>query len=40
MPFAYQHPKYFEVTKEESKKNKDMINSRRIFDDSEALHPP
>ncbi len=39
MPFAYQHPKYFEVMKEESKQNKDMINSRRIFDDSEALHP-
>lgn len=39
MSFCYQHPDYFNIMKEESKKNKDMINSLKIFDDSEAMHP-
>ncbi len=39
MPFYYQHPKYFQVMKEESKKNHDMINSVKIFEDSEKAHP-
>lgn len=39
MPFCYKHPEYWHVIKNESKKNGDMINSRKIFDDSEAKHP-
>ena len=39
MPFCYNHPKYWQVIKAESKKNGDMVNSRKIFDDSEAAHP-
>lgn len=39
MPFCYQHPEYWHIIKSESKKNGDMINSKRIFDDSEAAHP-
>lgn len=39
MPFCYKHPGYWQVIKAESKKNGDMVNSRKIFDDSEAAHP-
>lgn len=39
MPFCYKHPEYWQVIKAESKKNGDMVNSRKIFDDSEAAHP-
>ena len=39
MPFCYKHPDYWKVIKEESKKQKDMINSKKLFDDSEAKHP-
>lgn len=39
MPFCYKHPEYGKVIKEESKKNKDMINSLKLFDDSELKHP-
>lgn len=39
MPFCYKHPEYWHVIKAESKKNGDMVNSRKIFDDSEAAHP-
>ena len=39
MPFCYQHPDYWRIMKEESKKNGDMINSRKIFDDSEKASP-
>lgn len=39
MPFCYKHPEYWHTIKAESKKNGDMINSRKIFDDSEKSHP-
>lgn len=39
MPFCYKHPDYWNVMKEESKKNKDMINSLKVFNDSEAKNP-
>ncbi len=39
MPFCYQHPDYWNIMIEESKKNKDMINSLKIFNDSEVKHP-
>ena len=39
MPFVYQHPKYWQVVQAESKRAGDMLNSRKLFDDSEAAHP-
>ena len=34
-PFCYQHPDYFKIRMEETKKHHDRIHSRKIFDDSE-----
>ncbi len=39
MPFVYQHPQYWQCIKSESKRNGDMINSWKLFDDSEKAHP-
>lgn len=39
MPFCYQHPKYWQVIAAESRRTGDMLNSRKLFDDSEAAHP-
>ena len=39
MPFCYKHPEYWHVIEKETKRTKDMINSKKLFDDSEALHP-
>ena len=39
MPFCYQHPQYWHVYESEGKRTGDMLNSRKIFDDSEAAHP-
>lgn len=39
MPFCYQHPQYWRVFDAETKRTGDMLNSRKIFDDSEAAHP-
>lgn len=39
MPFIYQHPKYYEIIKEEAKKNRSITASRKIFDDSEKANP-
>ena len=39
MPFCYQHPQYWQVFVAEGKRTGDMMNSRKIFDDSEAAHP-
>lgn len=39
MPFCYQHPDYWHCIAEESKRTGDMVNSRKLFDDSEAAHP-
>lgn len=39
MPFCYKHPEYWQIIRSESKKNGDMINSLKIFNDSEANHP-
>ena len=39
MPFCYQHPQYWHVFDSEGKRTGDMLNSRKIFDDSEAAHP-
>lgn len=39
MPFVYKHPQYGRIIKEESKRCGDMLNSLKIFDDSEKAHP-
>lgn len=39
MPFCYKHPEYWQVVKSESKKSGNMIDSKKIFDDSEEAHP-
>lgn len=39
MPFCYKHPQYWHVIEQEIKRTGDMINSRKLFDDSEAVHP-
>ena len=39
MPFAYKHPNYWKLIKSESKRTGDMINSWKLFDDSEKAHP-
>ena len=39
MPFCYKHPDYWHCIAAESKRTGDMVNSRKLFDDSEAAHP-
>lgn len=39
MPFCYKHPEYWQVVKSETKKSGNMIDSKKIFDDSEEVHP-
>ena len=39
MPFCYQHPDYWHCVAAESKRTGDMVNSRKLFDDSEVVHP-
>ena len=39
MPFCYQHPEYWHVIDSETRRTGDMINSRKLFDDSEKAHP-
>ncbi len=39
LPFAYRHPEYWQAIKAESKRGKNMIASRELFDKSEALCP-
>lgn len=39
MTFAYKHPDYWKLIKSESKRTGDMINSWKLFDDSEKAHP-
>lgn len=39
LPYAYRHPEYWNKIKQESKENGDIIASRKMFDESERLHP-
>lgn len=39
MPFCYQHPQYWQCIAAESKRTGDMVNSWKLFDDSEKAHP-
>ena len=39
LPFAYRHPEYWLKIPEESKAGRDMVASRKMFDESERRHP-
>lgn len=39
LPFAYRHPDYWKNIQAESKETGNKIASRRLFDESERLHP-
>jgi pimeloyl-ACP methyl ester carboxylesterase len=39
LPFAYRHPEYWQMIEKESKEGRDMIASRKLFDESERRHP-
>ena len=39
LPYAYRHPVYWQMIQKESKEGKDMVASRKLFDESERLHP-
>lgn len=39
MPFCYKHPDYWNIIKTESENTGNMVNSRKIFDDSEEASP-
>lgn len=39
LPYAYRHPQYWQMIKKESKEGGDFIACRKMFDESECLHP-
>ena len=39
MPFCYKHPEYWKVRRSETKKSGNRCDSKKVFDDSEAIHP-
>ena len=39
LPFAYRHPEYWQKIQEEAKAGGDKVASRKMFDESERLHP-
>ena len=39
LPYAYRHPQYWQKIREESKASGNLIASRKMFDESERLHP-
>lgn len=39
LPFAYRHPEYWQKIQQESKEGKDIIASRKMFEESEKRHP-
>lgn len=39
LPYAYRHPTYWKMIRKESKEGKDMVASRKLFDESERRHP-
>lgn len=39
LPYAYRHPEYWQKIKEESKRRKDFLAGRDMFDESERRHP-
>ena len=39
LPYAYRHPQYWQMIKKESKEGGDFIACRKLFEESERLHP-
>ena len=39
LPFAYRHPEYWQMIEKEAKEGRDVIASRKLFDESERRHP-
>lgn len=39
LPYAYRHPKYWQMIQKESKESGNFIASREMFEESERLHP-
>ena len=39
LPYAYRHPRYWQMIRKESREGGDMIASRKMFEESERLHP-
>ncbi|MBQ6439922.1 MAG: acyl-CoA thioester hydrolase [Mogibacterium sp.] len=39
LPFAYRHPEYWKEIEAEGKAGKDLVASRKLFDESERRHP-
>ena len=39
LPYAYRHPMYWKKIQEESKAGGDKVASRKMFDESERMHP-
>ena len=39
LPYAYRHPQYWQMIRAEAKAGGDIIASRRMFEESERLHP-
>lgn len=39
LPYAYRHPQYWQKVQAEAKAGGDMIASRKMFEESERLHP-
>jgi hypothetical protein len=39
MPFVYQHPEFWKFIESERKRTGDILNFRKLFDDSEKAHP-
>ena len=39
LPYAYRHPEYWQKLKEEARAGGDRVAARKMFDESERLHP-
>lgn len=39
LPYAYRHPQYWQMIQKEAKEGGDMVASRKLFEESERLHP-
>ena len=39
MPFCHKNPEYWHIIEKETKRIADMINSKKLFDDPERVHP-
>ena len=39
LPYAYRHPQYWQMIQKEAREGGDMVASRKMFEESERLHP-